>query len=112
MLVDVRCHVSVTHPALFVCNIVISLLRLITLVVLVIIIIIIRLTLLFILRGTDGEGDTTVRGIELKSPRCSRKAGSRPDFSCLSSAVAHLFSHLVACCTVGTVLQQQTGWEL
>jgi len=110
MLVDVRCHVSVIHPALFVCKIVISLLRLITLVVIVIIIIL--LTLLFILRGTDGEGDTRVRGIELKSPRCSRKAGCRPDFSCLSSAVAHLFSHLEACCTVSTVLQQQTGWEL
>ena len=86
MLVEVCCHVSGLHPALFVCKTVISLLRLITLVIIIIII-----TLLFILRGTAGEGDTRVRGTELKSPRSSRKAGGRPEFSCLSPAVAHLF---------------------
>jgi hypothetical protein len=88
MLVDVCCHVSGIHPALFVCKTVISLLRLITLLLVVFLLL---LTMLFILRGTDGEGDTRVRGTELNSPRSSRKAGVRPDVSCLSPAVAHLF---------------------
>ena len=100
MPVDVRCHVSGLHPALFVCKTVISLLRLITL--LVVGVILLLLTLLFILRGTDGEDDTKVRGTELKSPRSSRKAGGRPDFSCLSPVVAHLF------CTTGLFLRHVT----
>jgi hypothetical protein len=81
---------QVIHTALFVCKTVISLLRLITLVV-VVVVVLLLLTLLFILRGTDGEGDTRVRGTELKSPRSSRQAGGRPEVSCLSPAVAHLF---------------------
>jgi len=88
MLLDVCCHVSGIHPALFVCKTVISLLRLITLLLVVVFLL---LTLVFILRGTDGEGDTGVRGTKLKSPRSSRKAGGPPDVSCLSPAVAHLF---------------------
>jgi hypothetical protein len=46
---------------------------------------------LYILRGTYDEGSTRVLGTELKSPRSSPKAGSRPEVSCLSPAVAHLF---------------------
>jgi hypothetical protein len=79
MLVDVCCHVSGTHPALFVCKTVISLLRLITLLVVTLLLLLLLLTLLFILRGTDGEGDTRVRGTQLMSPRSSRKAGGRTD---------------------------------
>jgi hypothetical protein len=55
-----------------------------------ILLLLLLLTQLFILRGTYGEGDTTVRRTELKSPRSSRKAGGRPEVSCLSPAVAHL----------------------
>jgi hypothetical protein len=109
MYFDVCYRVSSVHPTVFVFKAVISLLLLITLVVVVLLLI---LTLLFTIRGTDGDGDRRVRGTELKVPRSFPKAGGRPEVSCFSPTVVRTF------CMARNVLRRvsarsysETGWE-